>query len=177
MFLKIDMATIKRLTSPHAYKNLDVFVEQLPLRAGYAAVAAGAICLVLACLSITYAVLQANNIMTLRADILKAEALKPTVPVITKAPVEDAQVQAFIKKMKDFYPQMDITGSGARIELRSSEISKYGAFREAVGHMFNGGKGWRVAVENMCVGRECKNATTVHGVFTVHMLRVDKPTG
>ncbi|MBU6236071.1 MAG: hypothetical protein KGQ41_09515 [Alphaproteobacteria bacterium] len=161
--------------SPHAYKNLDVFVEQIPLRAGYAAVGAGAICLLLACLSITYAVLQANNVMTLRADILKAEALKPTVPVINKVPVADTDAQAFAKRLKDFYPQLEVNSSGARIEMRSGQIDKYGAFREAVGNVFNGGKGWRITVESMCVGRECKNNTPIFGAFTIHTLRVDKP--
>ncbi len=175
--MKFDTATLKRFLSPHAYKNLDVFVEQMPLRAGQAAVIAGIASLVLACLSVTYVVMQANNIMALRADILKAEALKPTVPVINKAPVADAEVANFIKKIEELYPQINMIPVASRVEIRSSAIDKYGAFREAVGHMFNGGKGWRITVEEMCVGRECKNNTPIFGAFTVHMLRVDKPAG
>lgn len=173
--MKFDSAALKRLMSPHAYKNLDAFVEQIPLRAGYAAVAAGAASLVLACLSITYVVIQANNIMSLRADILKAEALKPTVPVITKVPVADTEIQAFSKRIKEFYTQLDVVSSGSRVELRSSQVDRYGAFREAVGHLFNGGKGWRIGIESLCVGRECKNKIPLQGAFSVHTLRVDKP--
>lgn len=175
--MKIDQAALKRLLSPSAYKNLDTFVEQLPLRAGHAAVIAGGACLLFAALSVTYVVMQANNIMSLRADILKAEALKPTVPVINKAPVADAEVAAFIKKIESLYSQINLVPAGARVEMRASNVDKYGAFREAVGHLFNGGKGWRVTVEEMCVGRECKNNTPVFGAFTVHTLRVDKPAG
>jgi len=171
------MATIKRYTSPHAYRNLDAFVEQLPVRASYAAVAAGAASLVLACLAVTYVVIQANTIMTLRADILKAEALKPTVPVINKVAVDNAEVQNFVKKIKDFYPQLNFATSGGRIDVTSPAVDKYGAFREVVGHLFNGGKGWRVAVESMCVGRECKNNMPIQGSFSIHRLRVDKPAG
>jgi hypothetical protein len=175
--LKIDAATIKRLMSPHAYKNLDVFVEQMPMRAGKTAVVAGIASLVLACLAITYVVVQANNIMTLRADILKAESLKPTVPVINKAPVADTEVADFVKRIAELYPQVDFVTQGNRIEMRAPNTDKYGAFREAVGHAFNGGQGWRLQVEALCVGRECKNNTQVFGAFTIHRLRVDKASG
>lgn len=147
------------------------------MRAGQAAVIAGAVCLLFAALSVTYVVMQANNIMSLRADILKAEALKPTVPVINKAPVVDAEVAAFVKKIEGLYSQVSFAANGARVEMRASNVDKYGAFRESVGHLFNGGKGWRITVEEMCVGRECKNNTPVFGAFTVHTLRVDKPAG
>ena len=175
--MKIDAATVKRLLSPHSYKNLDTFVEQMPLRAGQGAIIAGIASWVLACLAVTYVVMQANNIMTLRADILKAEALKPTVPVINKVPAADADVAEFVKKIAELYPQINFVSAANRIEMRAGSTDKYGAFREAVGHIFNGGKGWRVDVDTMCVGRECKANTPVYGAFTVYTLRVDKPAG
>jgi hypothetical protein len=175
--LKINAETIKRLMSPNAYKNLDVFLEQMPLRAGYAGLIAGVACLLLACVSVMYVVVQAGKLMHLRADILKAEALKPTVPVIAKSPVADEDIAAFIKKMTEFYPQLRFTApADGNIEIRAKTTDKYGAFREAVGHVFNGGKGWRIDIKSMCVGRECKNNNdAVYGAFKIHRLRVDKP--
>jgi hypothetical protein len=175
--LKLDVVTLKRYFSPNAYKDLDVFLEQLPMRVGKAMIIAGVIAWLAAGLSIVYVTMQANHVMGLRADILKAEALKPTVPVITQTPVESAEVDAFAKKLAELYPQLTIISSGNRIEMRTQSTDKYGAFREAIGHAFNGGKGWRLAVESMCVGRECKGGTGLEGAFTVHRLRVDKPTG
>lgn len=177
--MKFDAAAVRRLLSPNAYRDLDSFIESMPLRAGYASVVAGIVCLVVACLAVTYMSVQAGDLMRLRADILKAEALKPTVPVITKVPVDDQEVADFIKKMSDFYPQLTVTSrAGGHIEIRSKTTDKYGAFREAVGHAFNGGKGWRLSVDALCVGRECKNNNdALYGSFTVYRFRVAKPEG
>lgn len=174
--MKLDLTLIKRYASPHAYKDLDVFIEQLPMRAGHGVIIAGVVAWVLAGLAIMYVVMQANHVMSLRADILKAESLKPTVPVISKVAVEGSETQAFTTMLAEFYPQLSISGNGNRIEIRSSKTEMYGAFREAVGHIFNGGKEWRPSVEELCVGRECKNNAALHGVFTINRLRVDKPT-
>jgi hypothetical protein len=176
--LKIDIETVKRLMSPNTYKNLNGFLEEMPLRAGYAGLIAGVVSLLLACVSVMYVVVQAGGLMQLRADILKAEALKPTVPVIKKTPVGDDEIAAFVKKMTELYPQIAVTSpSSGNIEIRSKTTDKYGAFREAVGHLFNGGKGWRADVNALCVGRECKNNNdAVYGSFKIHRLRVDKPT-
>lgn len=174
--MKFDKVTLKRLLSPHAYKDLDTFVEQLPMRAGQGIIIAGVVAWIAAGLAITYVTMQANHIMGLRADILKAEALKPTVPVISKIAVPAADIDLFGKKLAELYPQLTIAANEGRIEVRSAQTDKYGAFREAVGHAFNGGIGWRLATESLCVGRECKPAQ-LNGVFTVNRLRVDKPAG
>jgi len=145
------------------------------MRAGNSIIIAGITAWVLAGLSVMYVVMQANHVMALRADILKAEALKPTVPVIASVTVENAELDAFAKTMADLYPQLNFVANGNRIEIRSGKTDMYGAFREAVGHMFNGGQGWRVNVEELCVGRECKNNTALFGNFSINRLRVDKP--
>ena len=173
--MKFDVASIKRYVSPHAYKDLDVFIEQLPMRAGKTLLIAGLSAWVIAGLSIVYVVMQANSIMALRADILKAEALKPTVPIISKLPADAAEVADFAKKLGELYPQLTILGAGNRVEIRTFKTDMYGAFREAVGHAFNGGIGWRLDVEGLCVGRECPNNTALYGAFTINRLRVDKP--
>lgn len=175
--MKLDTVALKRYFSPGAYKDLDVFLEQMPLRAGKMLIVAGITAWLVAGCCVVYVVTQANHVMGLRADILKAETLKPTVPVITQAPVDTAEVDAFSKHLSELYPQITINGIGNRIEIRGTSTDKYGAFREAVGHSFNGGTGWRLNVEEMCVGRECKASTALYGAFTVYRLRVDKPAG
>ncbi len=177
MPVKIDTVMLKRYLSPAAYKDLDVFLEQMPMRAGQSIVIAGIAAWLLAGLAVTYVVMQTNHIMGLRADILKAEALKPTVPVIDKVAVPNDELAAFAKKLNELYPQLTVTGGGEKLEFRAATTDKYGAFREAVGHSFNGGKGWRLSVDSLCVGRECKNNAQVFGAFKVYRLRVDKPNG
>lgn len=138
---------------------------------------AGVTAWILAALSVSYVTMQANHVMGLRADILKAEALKPTVPVITRVPVEASEVEAFSKKLADLYPQLNVRGAEDRIEMSAPSTDKYGAFREAAGHAFNGGKGWRLTIESLCVGRECEAGMALKGAFKVYRLRVDKASG
>jgi len=174
--LKLDTVTLKRLFSPHAYRNLDTFVEQLPLRAGQGIIIAGVAAWLAAGLAVTYVTMQANHVMALRADILKAESLKPSVPVISKIPVGEAELQPLVKRLTALYPQINISSSGNQVLIRGALTDKYGAYREAAGHVFNGGKGWRMNVESMCVGRECEGAQLL-GTFSVNRLQVDKPAG
>ncbi|HEY8962950.1 MAG TPA: hypothetical protein VIN59_00660 [Alphaproteobacteria bacterium] len=176
--MKFDLASLKRYASPHAYKDLDVFLEQLPMRAGHGVIIAGVVAWVIAGLAMVYVVMQANHVMALRADILKAEALKPTVPVISEAAVDAGEVEAFTKLLTQFYPQLNFIAAGNKIEIRSDKTEMYGAFREAAGHIFNGGVGWRAKVDDLCVGRECKIAngnTALYGAFTISRLSVVKP--
>lgn len=175
--MKIDFEKLKRYASPNAYKDLDGFLEQMPKRAGQAVIIAGVAAWMMAAACVMYVSIQANHILSLRADILKAESLKPTVPVIAKVPVDGTEVEAFAKKLGELYPQINVIGSNNRIEIRGTSTDKYGAFREAVGHAFNGGPDWRLNVEELCVGRECPNNLALYGAFTVYRLRVDKPAG
>ncbi len=175
--MKFDKVTLQRFLSPNAYKDLDVFLEQMPMRAGNGIIIAGVVAWIAAGACVLYLSMQANNIMHLRADILKAESLKPTVPVITKVPADAAEIADFAKRLGELYPQITVRGVGNRIEIQGQATDKYGAFREAVGHTFNGGKGWRLTVEALCVGRECKANTGLNGAFSINRLRVDKPAG
>lgn len=147
------------------------------MRAGKSLIIAGAVAWLIAGVCVMYVTMQANHIMALRADILKAEALKPTVPIINKVPVESSEVEPFAKKLSELYPQLTVTGTGNTISFSAPATDKYGAFREAVGHAFNGGKGWRLSIQSFCVGRECKTPAGLSGVFTIHRLRVDKAAG
>ena len=39
--------------------------------------------------------------------------------------------------------------------ITSTRTTNFGEFREAIGHVYNGGVGWRVGLDKLCVGREC----------------------
>lgn len=173
-----DLDQIKRFLSPNAYKDLDTFLEKLPARAGHGLIIAGAIAWGVAGMAVLYATMQINHVMSLRADILKAEALKPSVPVIVTQPVDGTQVTALAKRLADIYPQLTVVSRGNVVEISSPRVEAYGAFREAVGHLFNGGDGWRANVESMCMGRECANGgIPLKGAFPINRLNVEMPSG
>lgn len=172
--MAFQLNQLQRYISPNAYKDLDVFLEKLPQRAGHGIIIAGAIAWLLAGCAVLYASTQASKVMTLRADILKSEALKPAVPMLVSLPVSGQQLQDFAKNLEQLYPQIQISTQGDFIEVKGGKTDVYGAFREAVGHMFNGGKGWRVSVDSLCVGRECQGNIGLAGRFKINRLTVEK---
>ena len=153
-----DWRSLKKLASPNAANELNVFLEKLPQNAGQTMlIIAGAVWVGAAGLGL-YTTVQLQQLTELRAELQEASAVQPMVPKIQDVPVEAAQVNSFVEKMKEIYSGLSIESNGASINISSGTTAAFGQFREAVGHVQNGGSGWRVNIENFCVGRECEGA-------------------
>jgi hypothetical protein len=61
------------------------------------------------------------------------------------------------------------------LTLQSKDTATYTEFREALGHVVNGGNGWKVGVESFCVGRECPQ-NALDAAIKVEKLKIDKPS-
>jgi len=117
-----------------------------------------------------YATLQTQVLTEMRVELHEAKVLKPVVPVIRAAPVKKAEVDKFTAVLKKSYPGLTIKQQRAAIQISAKNTAAFGQFREAIGHVQNGGNGWRVNTERLCVGRECKQNQL--GV----LLRINKVT-
>lgn len=150
-----DWRSLKKYTSPQAADDLNAFLEKLPqnagqtmlIIAGIAWAAAGGIGL--------YVTVQMQQLTELRAELQEAEALSPNVPEIDRVPVNKKLVADFVDKIKQIYTGLSINASGSSIVITAKSTAQFGQFREAIGHVQNGGNGWFVDVEKLCVGREC----------------------
>lgn len=150
-----DWRSLKKYTSSQSADDLNAFLEKLPQNVGQtmlvitgvAWAAAGALGL--------YTTVQLQNLTELRAELEEAEALKPAVPVIQDVAVDTQAIKAFVDKMVETYNGIDIKASGSSIIITAKSTAQFGRFREAVGHVQNGGSGWRVNIDRLCVGREC----------------------
>lgn len=150
-----DWRSLKKYTSPQAAEDLNVFLEKLPsntsqsllIAAGVAWAFAGAIGL--------YTTVQIQQLTDLRTELQEAQALEPIVPKIKDVPVGQAEVAQFVDKTKEVYQGLSIKGQGASILITAKSTGNFGQFREAIGHVQNGGSGWRVSIDRLCVGREC----------------------
>ncbi len=172
--MSFDWRQYQKYLSPNAYKDLDVFLEGLPARAGNTVLIAGACAWLIAGMLIVYSGMQASKVMNLRSEILKAETLKPTIPTISNNPVSPADVGKFVKYANEVYKGLTITNSGSRIDISATDGVMFGAYREAIGHAFNAGDGWRLAVNSICVGRECKGSF-LQGSFNVERVSISQP--
>ena len=150
-----DWRSLKKYTDPKAADDLNAFLEKLPQNTGQTMLiiagvtwgAAGALGL--------YTTVQLQQLTEIRAEFQDADALKPTVPTIKDVPIKAAEIEGFAKSMAETYGGLKISSSGSTITITAQSTAAFGQFREAVGHVQNGGSGWRVNIDRFCVGREC----------------------
>jgi hypothetical protein len=153
--------------------DMNLFLEQMPMRAGYGVLIAGGIVWLIAGLAVVYATTVAKDVAEIRAELIKSEALKPVVPKLVKTPVPAADVKKFVERVNPLYKDIAISGSGGGINITSGSGRYFGAFREAINHAYNGGQRWRLSLESLCVGRECKGGF-LQGKFSVNTLKVQR---
>lgn len=168
------------LTNPKHTQDLQSFVENLPEKVGTTTLAlAGAVWLV-AGLAIIYGTTQSDKIAALKTELEQTNTLTPPIPIIQNVQIDKQSVQTFTKKAASEYEKtgVKISEVNGKIEIRGNTGRQYGVFREAVGHIQNGGTGWRVSVDELCVGRECqtgKARSFLYGLFSVSRINIEMP--
>lgn len=170
-----DWRSLQKLMDPKSSGDLNAFLEKLPHNAGQTVLIAAGIAWAMAGALGLYASVQARQLTELRAELVKAEALTPIVPKISDVPINTEEVKAFIEKTKKAYPGLVFEVNGSSIIITSSMTNNFGQFREAIGHMQNGGSGWRVGLEKLCVGRECAEQQKLAIALKVNKVSVENP--
>lgn len=174
-FKSFDTSILKKLADPKSAGDLNAFLEKLPQNAGQAVLIAAGIAWAMAGALGLYSSIQARQLTELRAELKEAEALTPIVPTIKDAPIAKTEVEEFIKKVTPSYDGLKFTVNGSTIVITSTQTSSFAKFREAIGHMQNGGSGWRVTLDKMCVGRECGNNDKLAVSLKVNKVSVENP--
>lgn len=174
-YKNINWRSFQKLTDPKSAGDLNVFLEKLPQHAGQTVLIAAGIAWAMAGAMGLYTTIQARQLTELRGEFQKAEALTPIVPRISDVPIATAEVDAFIKKVSGNYPGLNFSVENSTIIIKSSQTSDFTKFREAIGHMQNGGSGWRVTLDRLCVGRECGDANKISIALKVNKVSVENP--
>lgn len=151
-----DLRKVQRYLSPQAMNDLNAFLEKLPQTAGHTVLMAAGVAWAMAAATGLLATLQVKSLLEARGKLAEATALLPPVPKIEDIPVPKTEIEAFVKALKDTYRTVDIKSNGSTIVISSKTTAAFNEFREAVGHVQNGGTGWRVSIDKLCVGRECQ---------------------
>ena len=152
---KYDWRSLKKYASPQAAEDFNVFLEKMPQNAGNTMLIIAAIAWSAAGGTGLYTAVQLQQLTELRAELQGAQAVQPRVPQITDVAIDTKEIEFFVERTKDTYKGLSIKSNGASIEVAATATSAFGQFREAVGHVQNGGSGWRVNIETLCIGREC----------------------
>lgn len=174
-FKNFDTSVLKKLVDPKSTGDLNAFLEKLPQNAGQTVLIAAGIAWAMAGALGLYASIQARQLTELRADLKEAEALTPIVPLIKDVPIAKTELDSFIEKVTPNYNGLKFQVNGSSIIITSPQTSNFAKFREAIGHMQNGGSGWRVSLDKMCVGRECGNTDKLAVSLKVNKVSVENP--
>ncbi len=173
-FKSFDFRSLQKYMNPNAANDLNDFLEKLPQTAGQTALIAAGIAWIGAAALGLYTAVQVQNMIELRAELKETQALKPLVPTLTDVPVRKQEVDAFTVALTAAYPNLDIKQQGASIQISAKSTSMFGVWREAIGHVQNGGSGWRVSVDKLCVGREC-SSNQLGVLLKINKVSVNKP--
>jgi len=175
-FKSFDWRSLQKYFEPKAANDLNAFLEKLPHTAGQTVLIAGGIAWMAAGALGLYTALQVQAMTKLRAELKEVTALKPPVPVLRDVPVPQKEVTDFAQVLSKTYPLLEIKQQGPNIQIVAKSTSQFGTWREAIGHVQNGGAGWRVTVDKLCVGRECAG-NQLGALLKINKVSVDKPQG
>lgn len=174
-FKNIDWRSLQRLTNPQAMKDFDAFLDSLPLNVGYNALIAAGIAWVLAGGSVLFTSMEVEKVSKLRSELLKIEALQPPIPVLKYTPVSKAAIEALALKIEATYPGIKTLAEGeGKVLVTGSDTDYFPQFLAAISTLQNGGKNWKVKVDSMCIGRDCKTAKLTASLL-IDSVRVDIP--
>lgn len=168
-----DWRSLKKYASPKAADDLNIFMDKIPQNTNQTMLIVVGVVWALAGASALYTTVQMQSLTQLRAELSEAQSLKPIVPKIVDKAVDPKQVANFIENMGETYNGLDIKSNGGAVTVRAQSTAFYGQFREAIGHIQNGGSGWRVNIDSLCVGRECARAP-LSAALRINKVSVDR---
>jgi len=171
-----DWHKVKKLADPKSADDLNAFLEKLPQNAGQPVLIAAAIAWAMAGALGLYTAVQVQTLTELRNEMKEAEALVPVVPNIRNVGVGKSEVETFVDKADGIYKGLKIQSNGSNVIITSGRTSNFGEFREAIGHVQNGGEGWRVTLDKLCVGRECDKQHKLAASLNVNKVSVENPS-
>jgi hypothetical protein len=169
-----DWKSLQKFLNPEAANDFSRFMDKMPVQAGKGALIAAGIAWGTVAVLGLLTVMQVKDLTELRATLQTTEALKPLVPVITQEAVPNDEIVKAAEKFKLTYPTLTVGTNGGSITISSKQTADFAQFREAIGHVVNGGRGWKVGVASLCVGRECKDSG-LGAVLKIEKLKIDKP--
>lgn len=152
---KFNWKSLNKYTSAKAAGDLNNFLEKLPQNVNKSMLIVAAVVWSVAGALGLYTTVKMQEFSNLSLEREEAKALLPIVPVIQERPINASRVKSFVDELQETYKGLEIKGNSSNIIISAKSTSAFGEFREAIGHVQNGGQGWRVNVDKLCVGREC----------------------
>lgn len=155
---KIDWTVFKKYTSPQAIKDLDRFLDAVPMAVGYNALIAAGIAWLLAGSAILFTSIETEKVSKMHADLFQIEALQPPIPVLKYVPVSQAILKTLADKIMSTYKGISIVAGDGNAVVTGTDTDYFPQFLAAISYLQRGGKNWKVRIDTFCVGRTCTGA-------------------
>ncbi len=149
---------VKGWLSFRSLDNANLFLENLPQNTSKSVLVIVAIIWGVAASLGLYTSIKLQEVAELSVKLDESKALSPVVPKIQDKPVSISEIKSFVDNLQNIYKGLEIKNNSSSIDVFARSTAQFGQFREAIGHIQNGGLGWRVNVERLCVGKECKQS-------------------
>ena len=169
-----DFRSLNRLFTSQASDDLNKFLEKMPQNAGNAVLIAAGIAWASAAAFGLFAMMQTQQLTTLKGELQATEALKPIVPTLTMVDVSKEEIATLATSLKAVYTGLLVTPNNNILTIQSRDTAQFPQFRELLGQVANGGLGWKVSIESFCVGRECAQ-NALDAKLKIQKMKIDKP--
>jgi len=172
---KIDWTVLRKYTSLQAIKDLDRFLDAVPMAVGYnALIAAGMACL-LAGTAVFFTSVETGKISKMHADLFQIQALQPPIPILQYMPVAQEVLKTQADKIMSTYKGISIlVNSAGSAVITAHDTDYFPQFLAAVSYLQRGGKNWKVMIDTFCVGRDCP-ASKLTANLRIEMVRFGEP--
>ena len=155
-FKNIDWRGLQKYANPKAANDLNAFLEKLPQNTNKTVLIIAGVIWAFAAVLGLFTTIKIQEFSKLSAETAEAKAMLPVVPQLKDTSLDSAAVKTFVDELQKTYKGLEISGNSSDIVIRAKATAQFGEFREAIGHVQNGGSGWRVNVDRLCVGKECQ---------------------
>jgi len=153
---KVDWGSIKRHTSSLNIKDIDSFLDALPINVGYNALMAAGIAWVIAAGAIFFASMETEKVSKLHASLMEVQALQPPIPQLKFTPVNTTVLKALSDKITGTYKGVSLVpSSDGTVTVTGQDTDYFPQFLASISYLQRGGKNWKTSLSKMCVGRDC----------------------
>lgn len=170
----IEWSKVKRYASPEGVKELDRFLDTLPLHVGTNALAAVGIAWLVAGLAVVITTMEMEKVSKLRAELAKVESLKPPIPTVEYAAPPEAELKDLQAMITGTYKGLSFSGGAGALTISAQDTDYFPQFLAAIHTLQNGGRNWRTEITAMCAGRDCPTSK-LSATLKIEVARVAAP--
>ncbi|MBI3440960.1 MAG: hypothetical protein HY052_04030 [Proteobacteria bacterium] len=171
---KIDWVVLKRYASSQAIRDLDRFLDAVPMTVGYNALIAASFAWLLAGSALFFTSIETGKVTKMHADLMQIQALRPPIPVLKSVPVNASALKALATKIAALYKGVLLTESEGGVVITAQDTDYFPQFISAISYLQRGGKNWKVQIETLCVGSACTGAKLA-AKLKVESVRISEP--